>query len=123
MKPKSALETTHAIRAVRHDALGFAKSQGTTRAPERVRAIVEALGVDGLAPADCPADYSVAELSVVLAGNDVYAKRTAYVFGLFRDPPARDVTVVVVRSSGCRGGSIANAAALRRELAALRIVD
>jgi hypothetical protein len=122
---ETALDVTHAVRAIRRDSVGFTTKQGMTRDPARVRAIIEALGVDALGPVECPPDYSASEVSVMLTGADVYARRTVYVYGLFsslRD--AGDATrVIVVKSSGCRGGPPADVGSLRRELGAMGIVQ
>ena len=96
------------------------------REPARVRRIVEALGVDGQPSVVCPPDYASAELGLLLSGRDVYARRNIYVWGLFVDAVepdaadgARPPNVVVVSSSGCRGGPPGDTVALRRELAAV----
>ncbi|MBX3192866.1 MAG: hypothetical protein KF819_38130 [Labilithrix sp.] len=119
---EAALDVTHAARVIRRDAVGFTTKEGVTRDRARVRAIVEAIGVDALGPIACPPDYSASQISVMLTGADVYARRTAYVYDLFGDGGASP-RVVIVKSSGCRGGPPVDALALRRELGALGIVD
>ena len=109
------VETTHAVRIVRRDRSGLPEKQGVVRQPARVRAIAEALGVDIHPAGECPPDYANADIGIVLAGNDVYAKRNVYVFDLLGDA-GRDASVVSVTSAGCRVGPPADRAVLEREL-------
>jgi hypothetical protein len=111
---ESATEATVAIRITRHDANGVPGKPSFVRTPERVRGIVKALGVDMHPARTCPADYASAELGLLLSGRDVYARRNVYVWGLFAEDGVPDV--VVVTSSGCRGGAPTDSATLRREL-------
>ncbi len=117
-----AVETTHAVRIVRRDRMALPEKKGLVREPARVRALTESLGVDLHAVAECPADYAEAELGLVLSGNDVYARRNVYVFGLLGDAGGSP-TVVSVTSAGCRVGPPADLARLRRELAAAGVLD
>lgn len=114
---QSALEATRAARVVRHDALGFPVAQGALREPARVRALVVALGVDAQPEVPCPADYGAAEISVVLAGADAYARRSVYLFGVVT-PSSERPRVLVVSSRGCRGGPPADLEGVRRSIAA-----
>ena len=108
-KVPPAVESTRAVRiTVRNDA-GLPSSQVVVRDAARVRGLVEALGVDGHAPAACPPDYAEAEVGLVLSGADVYAKRNVYVFG--------KSSVVSVTSAGCRVGPPADEAAMSQEIA------
>jgi len=112
---ETALEATVAVRISRHDAFGVPSAPSSLREPARVRALVEALGVDAQPSAPCPPDYASAEVGLLLSGRDVYARRNVYVWDLSADGGAP--RVLVVSSSGCRGGPPADAAALRRALA------
>lgn len=109
-----AIEATVAIRITRHDAFGAPGKPRFVREVPRVRAIVGALGIDRHPVRACPADYASAEVGLLLSGRDVYARRNVYVWGLFADGGAPDV--LVVSSSGCRGGVPTDAATLRSEL-------
>ncbi len=108
---KAATESTVAVRISRHDALGMPSSPVSVGDPTKVRALVEALAVDAHPSVPCPPDYSSAELGIVLAGRDVYARRNVYVWTLFADGGLP--TVLVVSSAGCRGGPPADPSALR----------
>ncbi|MBX3222615.1 MAG: hypothetical protein KF795_19000 [Labilithrix sp.] len=129
---ETALEATVAVRISRHDALGMSSPPMSVREPSRVRAIVEALGVDAQPAVACPPDYASAELGLLLSGRDVYARRNVYVWDLSAgaagvadgsvadgDVAVRGArrggvpAVVVVSSSGCRGGPPADAVRLR----------
>src|SRR4051812_35190476 len=77
-----AAETTHAVRIVRRDRVGLPEKQGVIRAPARVRAITEALGIDAHPGGECPPDYAAADFGIVLSGSNVYVKRNVYVYGL-----------------------------------------
>jgi hypothetical protein len=117
---RSALESTVTATVTRHDSFGMPEKPLTLRDRARVRALVAALGVDGQPPVRCPPDYASAELGILLGGADVYARRNVYVWGLRGDGgDGGDTRVVVVTSSGCRGGPPADAPSLRRELARL----
>ncbi|MBX3215789.1 MAG: hypothetical protein KF850_27370 [Labilithrix sp.] len=124
-----AVDATVAVRISRHDALGMSPPPTSVREPARVRAIVEALGIDEHPAAPCPPDYASAELGLLLTGRDVYARRNVYVWRL-TDGAASDggaeapggarahggaeaPLVVVVSSSGCRGGRPSDVARLR----------
>ena len=85
------------------------------RDPAKVRELVGALDVDAHPVVTCPPDYATAELGIVLSGRDVYARRNVYVWGLFSD--AGSPSVVVVSSSGCRGGPPSDVGALRELIA------
>ena len=111
---RPALESTVMVTVTRHDSFGIPGRPVTVRERDRVRAIVAALGIDEQPDLRCPPDYASAEVGIVLGGADVYARRNVYVWALEHDP-----RVVVVSSSGCRGGPPADATALRRELARL----
>ena len=120
-----AVEATVAVRISRHDAFGMPSKPVTIREPSKVRATVEALDVDAHPTVTCPPDYASAELGITLSGRDVYARRNVYVWGLSSIPvgawgqdsgPTADggaPAVLVVSSSGCRGGPPADATALR----------
>lgn len=114
---ETAAQAIVAVRITKHDALGMASAEPrVVRDPPRVRALVEALGIDAHPIVSCPPDYASAELGLLLTGRDVYARRNVYVWGL-HDPdasPVGDAHVVVVNSSGCRGGPPADASVLRR---------
>jgi hypothetical protein len=116
-----AVETTTAIRIVRRDAMGLPEKKGTVRDPAHVRTLTEALGIDIHPGAPCPPDYADADIGIVLSGNDIYAKRNVYVFGLLGDAAAP--SVVSVTSAGCRAGPPADVASVKRELRAARIID
>jgi hypothetical protein len=118
--PAAARDTTTAIRIVRRDATGLPEQKATVREAARVRALTEALGIDLHPGGPCPPDYAEADLGLVLSGNDVYAKRNVYVFGLLGDGGV--ATVVSVTSAGCRIGPPADLAALDRELRAAKIL-
>jgi hypothetical protein len=119
---ESALEGTVSVRISRHDALGFASKPVVVRDPKRVRALVEALGVDAHGPIACPDDYATAEVGLLLSGRDVYARRNVYVWAVLGDGGAGvRPSVVMSSSAGCRGGEPANAQRLR-ELLLLRDV-
>ncbi len=117
-----AVETTHAVRIVRRDRMGLPDKKGLVRDPAHVRSLTEALGVDHHPIADCPPDYAEAELGIVLSGNDVYARRNVYVFGLLGDAGAAP-SVVSVTSAGCRAGPPSDVATLQRELRAAGVLD
>jgi hypothetical protein len=110
-----ARETTAAVRFVRHDASGLVLKQGGIRDRARVRAIVDALGVDAHPAVQCPADYSHAEVSLVLSGAEIYVRKSVYLFDLADD--AGVPTVLSTSSAGCHRGAPADVAALRQELA------
>jgi hypothetical protein len=76
------VETTRAIRVVRRDGLGLPEKKGQLRDRARVRAMTEALGIDAHPGGACPADYAEADIGIILSGDDVYARRNVYVFGL-----------------------------------------
>lgn len=116
-----AVDTTTAIRIVRRDGLGLPERKGTTRDPAHVRELTEALGVDVHPGAACPPDYADADVGLVLSGNDVYARRNVYIFGLLADGGVP--SVVSVTSAGCHAGPPADLASLRRELHAAKILD
>jgi hypothetical protein len=116
-----AVETTRAIRIVRRDRSGLPEKQGVVRDPAHVRALTEALGVDLHPGGPCPPDYADADIGIVLAGDDVYARRNVYVFALLGD--AGEPSVVSVTSAGCRVGPAADVASLRRELETAKILD
>jgi hypothetical protein len=102
------------VRIVRRDALGMPTRPVLVRDPVRVRAIVQAIGLDGKTPTTCPPDYASAEFGLLLSGADVYGRRNVYIWSL---AAAREVpTVLVVSSTGCLGGPPADADALRREV-------
>jgi hypothetical protein len=92
-------ESARSARVVRHDAMGLAVKDKAVRDPARVAAIVAALGVDGHAPAPCPADYGSAEVTIVLSGGGERA-------------------VLTVSSAGCRRGAPRDRDALVREIEA-----
>lgn len=117
------VDTTTAARLVRRDRIGLPERKGTVRDPRRVRSLTEALGIDAhSAPPDCPADYADADIGIVLSGNDVYARRNVYVFGLLFDAGG-NTSIVSVTSAGCRQGPPADLTALRRELVAAGVLD
>jgi hypothetical protein len=116
------VDTTRAARIVRRDRVGLPEKKGTIRELARVRSLVEALGVDQLAAAECPADYADADVGIVLSGDDVYARRNLYVFGLLGDAGA-STSVLSVTSAGCRRGPPADLAVVRRELETARVLD
>lgn len=118
---EAAVETTTTLRIVRRNAMALPEKKGVVREPAHVRALTEALGTDVHREGACPEDYAEADIGIVLSGNDVYAKRNAYVFGLFAD--AGDPSVVSVTSAGCRVGPPADLAVLRRELRAAGILE
>jgi hypothetical protein len=109
-------ESARSARVVRHDAMGLAVKDKAVRDPARVAAIVAALGVDGHAPAPCPADYGSAEVTIVLSGADVYARRSVHLFGVLADGGER--AVLTVSSAGCRRGAPRDRDALVREIEA-----
>jgi hypothetical protein len=115
-----AVETTRAIRIVRRDGLGLPEKKGQVRDRARVRAMTEALGIDAHPGGACPADYAEANLGIILSGEDVYARRNVYVFGLVGSGAA---SVVSVTSAGCRIGPPADRAALERELRAAGVLE
>lgn len=117
-----AVETTRAVRLVRRDRVGLPEKKGMVREPARVRALTAALGIDGHAIADCPPDYADADVGVVLSGDDVYARRNVYVFGLLGDAGV-EPSIVSVTSAGCRVGPPTDVAALRRELTTAGVLD
>jgi hypothetical protein len=117
-----AVETTHAVRIVRRDAMGLPEKKGLVRDPVHVRSLTAALGVDLHPAAECPPDYAEAELGIVLSGNDVYARRNVYVFGLLGDAGGSP-SVVSVTSAGCRAGPPADLATLRAELRTAGVLD
>lgn len=114
--PQSAVDAIVAVRITRHDELGMPSKPIPVRERARVRAIVEALGVDAQPTATCPPDYASAEIGLLLVGADVYARRNVYVWNLFGDAGAP--SILVVSSGGCRGGAPADAGVLRGELTA-----
>jgi hypothetical protein len=116
------VDTTHAVRIVRRDRVGLPEKQGVVRQPARVRAITEALGVDVHPGGECPPDYADADIGIVLAGNDVYARRNVYVFGLLGDAGGSP-SVVSVTSAGCRVGPPAHRTSLERELRAAGVIE
>lgn len=119
-----AVESTHAVRIVRRDRSGLPEKKGLVRAPARVRAITEALGIDAHPGGECPPDYADADFGIVLAGNNVYVRRNVYVFGMLGDggaPPPP--SVVSVTSAGCRVGPPASLESLRSELRAAGTLD
>ena len=105
------VESTVAVRISRHDAFGIPSPPVVLRERTKVRALVEALAVDAQPDVPCPPDYATAELGMVLSGGDVYARRNVYLWGLFGD--AGSPTVVVVSTSGCRGGPPGDATLVR----------
>jgi hypothetical protein len=113
---ETAEQGTVAVRISRHDALGMSPPPIGVRDPARVRALVRALGIDAQPETKCPPDYASAELGLLLTGRDVYARRNVYVWGVLSDAGAP--IVLIVSSSGCRGGPPADAVALRQELVA-----
>jgi hypothetical protein len=117
------VDTTHAVRIVRRDRVGLPEKQGVVRQPARVRAITEALGVDVHAGGECPPDYANADIGIVLAGNDVYARRNVYVFGLLGDAGDGAPSVVSVTSAGCRVGPPADRMILERELRTAGVLE
>ena len=119
------VETTRAARIVRRDGVGLPEKKGVIRDPARVRALTEALGIDRLPAAACPPDYADADVGIVLSGNDVYARRNVYVFGLpgLGDAAGGETRVVSVTSAGCLVGAPADLSALRRELTAAGLLD
>jgi hypothetical protein len=117
-----AVDSTQAVRIVRRDRVGLPERKGLVRAPARVRALTEALGVDVHAASDCPADYADADVGIVLSGSDVYVRRNVYVFGLL-DDAGRGASVVSVTSAGCRVGAPLDAENLRRELRTAGVID
>jgi hypothetical protein len=117
-----AVESTHVVRIVRRDRSGLPEKKGLVRAPARVRAITEALGVDAHPGGECPPDYADADFGIVLAGNNVYVRRNVYVFGMLGDAGATP-SVVSVTSAGCRVGPPASLDSLRGELRASGTLD
>lgn len=103
---------TVALQVTRHDAFGVPSKPTIVREARRVRAILDDLGVDALAPAVCPPDYATADVGLLLTGRDVYARRNAYVWELLGTAPR----VVLVDETGCRAGTVLNAARLRADL-------
>lgn len=141
--PRPAVESTLAIRITQRDAAGLPEKKSVVREPARVRALVDALGVDRHESAACPPDYAEAPVGIVLSGADVYARRNVYVFGFdggdagTSDAGASDasvggtstgdagaagaaISVVSVTSAGCRVGPPADVDSLRREMAAAK---
>ena len=116
-RPRSELakasDVTGAIRIVHHDRAGFPEKRAVVREPARVRALVEALGIDGHSSGPCPADYADADVWLTLSGSDVYAKRNVYVFGLETNETP---TVVTVTTAGCVIGAPSNVPALKSAL-------
>jgi hypothetical protein len=112
-----AVDATVSLRLTRHDAQGVPGKPIPIQEAQRVRAIVEALGVDAQPATPCPPDYASAEMGILLSGRDVYARRNVYVWGLAADAGGA-VHIVVVSSSGCRGGEPKDPDGLRRELLA-----
>ena len=117
-----AVETTRAVRIVRRDQTALPEKKGLVRDAVHVRSLTEALGVDEHPAAECPADYAEAELGIVLSGNDVYARRNVYVFGLLGDGGGNP-RVVSVTSAGCRAGAPGDLARLRSELRTAGVLD
>ncbi|MBX3226143.1 MAG: hypothetical protein KIT84_28780 [Labilithrix sp.] len=109
--PLPLRESTIAVRVTRHDAYGAPGTPVAIRDRAQVRALVDALGADTQPPLACPADYATAEIGLLLTGADVYARRNVYVWSLAHEPH-----VVIVETSGCRGGPAADATALRDAL-------
>lgn len=143
--PKDASESTIAVRITKRDATGLPSKKSVIREPARVRAIVEALGVDGHPIGKCPPDYAEAPLGIVLSGADVYSRRNVYVFGggpvnslspvkVDADDSGANslspvkvdagvgMSVVTVTSAGCRVGAPADPAALAREIEGAKAV-
>lgn len=124
-----SVESTRAVRIVRRGGNALPEKQGIIRAPARVRAITEALGIDSHPGGECPADYAEADFGIVLAGSDVYVKRNVYVFGLLRreagegDSGGARASVVSVTSAGCKIGPVADVASLVSELRAAGTLD
>ena len=121
-----AVETTRAVRIVRRDSMALPEKKGLIRDPAHVRALTEALGVDVHPAAECPPDYAEAELGIILSGNDVYARRNVYLFGMINGGDASPYpvpSVVSVTSAGCRVGPPADLTTLRRELLAAGVLD
>ncbi len=118
------VDTTSAVRIVRRDRVGLPEKKGTVRDAKRVRSLTEALGIDRHGSAACPADYADADVGIVLSGNDVYARRNVYVFGLLGPAHAGSgTTILSVTSSGCRLGPPADLTTLRGELAIAGVLD
>jgi len=117
-----AVETTRAVRIVRRDQMGLPEKKGLVRDRVHVRSLTEALGVDLHPVVECPPDYAEAELGIVLSGDDVYARRNVYVFGLLGDAGGTP-RVVSVTSAGCRSGAPADLPTLRSELHAAGVLD
>jgi hypothetical protein len=109
----STLEATVALVITPHDAFGVPARPIRVKDRGAVRAVLEALGVDGQPAIRCPPDYATAEVGILLTGSDVYAKKNVYVWGLSSRAPS----MVVVSSTGCRGGPPADPGALAREVA------
>lgn len=110
--PRDASESTVAVRITQRDAVGLPTKKSVLRDPARVRALVDALGVDRHAVGACPPDYAEAPIGIVLSGTDVYARRNVYVF----DADAGEASVVTVTSAGCRVGPPTDRTALMREI-------
>jgi hypothetical protein len=117
-----AVETTRAIRIVRRDRVGLPEKKGLVRDPVHVRSMTEALGIDVHPGGVCPPDYADADIGIVLSGDDVYARRNVYLFGLLGDGGA-DASVVSVTSAGCRVGPPADRETLAHELGAAGVLD
>jgi len=113
-RARPTIETTSAVRFVRHDASGLAVRQGGVRDRARVSAIVAALGIDAHPSVTCPPDYSHADVSLILSGSEIYVRRSVYVYGL--DADAGAVEILSTSSAGCHRGPPADATALRHEL-------
>jgi len=115
--PRDATESTVAVRITQRDALGLPTKKSMLRDPARVRALVEALGIDRHAVGTCPPDYAEAPIGIVLSGTDVYARRNVYVFDVGAEAGAGgSASVVTVTSAGCRVGAPSDRDALMRAI-------
>ncbi|MBS2016208.1 MAG: hypothetical protein JST00_25220 [Deltaproteobacteria bacterium] len=121
--PAAAKVSIVAVRITRRDALGLPSKKSVLREPARVRALIDALGIDTHPVGTCPPDYADAPIGIVLSGLDVYARRNVYVFGgsgAEAGSGAGAPSVVTVTSAGCKVGPAADAAAMEREIAAAK---
>lgn len=122
--PEAAKESIVAVRITRRDALGLPSKKSVLREPARVRALIDALGIDAHPVGACPPDYADAPIGLVLSGLDVYARRNVYVFGGSdggeASASAGARSVVTVTSAGCKVGPPADAVAMEREIAAAK---
>ena len=107
-------DATVAVHIRRHDAFGVPSSPIIVRDRTRLRALLASLALDTQPALPCPPDYATAEVGLLLTGRDVYARRNAYVWDLTSAPH-----VIVVDSTGCRGGAVPDPAALRDTLGAV----